>query len=68
MANLRTLRNLITLFVALFFIACDKNNGLENSSTIEVKTYSSEDEAYKTTIGEIKDQETGQVICIVKQK
>ena len=67
MTNLRTLRNIIALFVALFFIACD-NNRHENSSPIEVKTYSSEDEAYKATIGEIKDPETGQVICIVKQK
>lgn len=68
MTNLRTLRNIIALFITLIFIGCNKNDGLENSSTIDVKSYSSEDKVNRTTIGEIKDPETGQVICVIEQK
>lgn len=68
MTNLHTLRNILPLFIALIFIGCNKNDSLENSSTIEVKTYSSEDDSYKATVGEIRDPETGEVVCIVQQK
>lgn len=67
MAKLHTLGNIIALFTMLFIASCD-NKVNENSSTIEVKTYSSEDESFKSTVGEIRDPETGEVVCIVQQK
>jgi uncharacterized lipoprotein YajG len=70
MTKLLTLRNIFALFTMLLFVACNKNEGIfENSNTIEVKSFSSEDNSiFATTIGEIKDPETGRVICIIKQK
>jgi hypothetical protein len=68
MTKLLTLRNIITLFVMLFLIACTKVS-YDDSNNHEVKTYSSEDKSdMPTTLGEIKNLETGEVIFIIKQK
>lgn len=68
MAKLLTLRNIITLFLLPFTLACNKPT-FKESDNLDVKTYSSEDKFDASmVVGEIKDPETGKVVIVIKQQ
>ncbi len=64
MANLLTLRNIITIFVLLFCIACNKNT---DNSNILVHSISSEDDN-DDVVGSINDPETGKQVIVFVSK
>ena len=69
MAKLYTLRNIIALFVVFFLVSCSKQDNYQNSSTIEVKSISSEDKYSEVTkVGELKEAEYGQTVYVVQKK
>ena len=69
MVKIYTLRNIIALFGALFFVGCSNNGNYQNSSTIDdVKTFSSEDKFSATAkLNEIKQTKDGQIIYVIEK-
>lgn len=63
MINLITLRNIITFFAVLFFVACSKAND-DHVRTLA----SSEDKDYVNVVDVISDPESGKQIYIVVKK
>ncbi len=69
MVKVYTLRNIITLFIVLFFGSCSSHDNFQNSRTIsEVKSISSEDRFSTDFNAEINKSENGQVVYVVKNK
>lgn len=69
MVKIYTLRNIIALIGALFFVGCSNNGNYQNSNTIDdVKTLSSEDKFSATAkLSEIKQTQDGQIIYVIEK-
>ena len=70
MTKIVTLRNIITLTIALFFAACNNfTKPTAYSASSELKSISSEDKyANVSPLAEMTDPESGQTIYFVSKK
>lgn len=63
MPKLLTLRNILTFFILLFFVACNEVNDDD-----AIRKIASSDDNYESVVDAVSDPSTGQPVFIIVQK